>query len=213
MTTTTPVTWELPSAVHVPMSRWGKDHWTVLAFLETRAVDYRGMLDHDRMRCDRGRHPVFYLAKKRVIAMGTDADGARYPTRLKTPCPREDGAWGTVELPGHDDYDCLADMIREGLLEAVMPQPRQPGLDVFLDAYKRPVRLPGSDPLSRVSDGDLIRPWFVTGMSEMWLMTAASYTLTDRGLAITAELRAYLAAARNYHQFMPAHLAGQGSGE
>jgi hypothetical protein len=188
--------WDLPTTGPVPVERWGKDHWTTFAYVETRWVDYRGMLSHDQMRCDRQRHPAFYSAKRRVIAFGTDADGSRYPTRLKTETPGADGRWGTVELPGHDDYDCLDDAIRAGLIAVTMPRPRQPHRDIYLDALGRPCQVPG---------GDLITPP-VTGLVEMWLMTAASFTITERGQAIARELRAHLAATRNSHQFMPSEV-------
>jgi hypothetical protein len=152
------------------------------------------MLSHDQIRCDRHRHPMFYSAKRRVIAFGTDADGAKYPTRLKTERPGEDGRWGVVELPGHDDYDCLDDTIREGLIEVIMPRLREPHGDIFLDARGRPARVP---------DGEIISAELVTGLTEMWLMTAASFALTDRGQVNARELRAHLAASRNSHQFMP----------
>ena len=180
------------------MLRWGKDHWTTFAYAETRWVDHHGMLSHDQMRCDRQRHPIFYAAKRRVITMGTNADGAKYPTRLKTETPGEGGRWGTVELPGHDDYDCLDDVIREGLIEVVMPRLREPHGDIFLDAYGRPVRVPG---------GEIISAELVTGLTEMWLMTAASFNLTERGQVIARELRAHLAVTRNSHQFTPSEEA------
>jgi hypothetical protein len=187
--------WDARNENPVPVSRWGRDHWTTFAYVETRWVDHHGMLSHDQLRCDRQRHPVFYSAKRRVITVGTGlADGAKYPTRLKTETPGEDGRWGTVELTGHDDYDCIDDAIREGLLEAIMPRLREPHRDIFLDARGRPVRVP---------DGELISAELVTGLTEMWLMTAASFALTDRGQAIARELRAHLAAAGDGHQFMP----------
>jgi hypothetical protein len=197
-------TWDLGPSEPVPMARWGKDHWTTFAYIETRWVDYRGMLEHDHMRCDRQRHPVFYSAKRRTIAFGSNVDGARYPTRLKTDPAGADGRWGSVDLPGHDDYDCLGDAIREGLVQAAMPRPHD---YAFLDALDRPVRVAG---------GEIISPALVTGLTEMWLMTAASFSLTEQGQALARELRAHLAATRNSHQFMPAAISaallGEGSG-
>ena len=184
-------TWELRTADPVPMARWGKDHWTTFAYVETCWVDHRGMIDHDKMRCHRKRHPVFYAAKRRCHAFGTDADGSKYATRLKTEQPDADGRWSVAELLGHDDYNCLDDAIREGLIEVTMPRPA-PG-DCFLDAHDRGVRVPG---------GELIRPP-VTGFTEMWLMSAASFALTDRGQVIAGQLRAHIAATRRSHQFVP----------
>ena len=190
--------WDARNEHPVPVARWGRDHWTTFAYVETRWVDHRGMLSHDQMRCDRQRHPMFYSAKRRVIAFGTDADGARYPTRLKTDTPGADGRWGVAEMSGHDDYDCLDDAIREGRIDVIMPRLREPHGDIFLDAYDRPVQVPG---------GEIISAELVTGMTEMWLMTAAAFTLTTRGQAAAAELRAHLAAGRNSHQFMPSQAA------
>lgn len=187
--------WDARNENPVPVSRWGKDHWTTFAYVETRWVDHHGMLSHDKMRCDRQRHLVFYAAKRRVITGFPGlADGAKYPTRLKTETPGGDGRWGVVELAAHDDYDCLDDAIREGLIEVIMPRLREPHGDIFLDARGQPVRVP---------DGELISAGLVTGLTEMWLMTAASFTLTGKGQAIARELRAHLAATRDSHQFMP----------
>jgi hypothetical protein len=202
--------WDLGSAEPVPMARWGKDHWTTFAYVESRWVDHRGMLDHDQMRCDRLRHPVFYVAKRRATAAGSDVDGARYPTRLKTESADTDGRWGVVSLPGHDDYDCLNDAVRAGLIQVTMPQLRQPAGDVFLDAWGRPVRIPDGDLLigqarpPRAPRGTLVSPAPVTGMTQMWLMTAASFSLTGQGQATAGQLRAHLAGRRNSHQFTPA---------
>jgi hypothetical protein len=193
-----PPAWDLGRTEPVPLARWGKDHWGTFAYVETRWVDHRGMLSHDQMRCDQRRHPAFYAAKRRVL---TNADGNRYPTRLKTETPGADGHWGTVDLPGHDDYDCLDDAISAGLIEVVMPRLREPHGDIFLDAWDRPVRVPG---------GELIDPSFITGLTEMWLMTAASFRLTERGQVIAGQLRHHLAVTRNSHQFMPLESGQEG---
>ena len=187
--------WDLQNTSPVPMNRWGKDHWTTFAYVETCWVDHRGMLNHDKMRCDAKRHPMFHAAKRRGMALGTNVDGGRYPTRLKSETPGPDGQWGMVELSGHDDYDCLDDAIQAGLIEAVMPRLREPHGDVFLDAWDRPVRHAGQ--------GELIDPSFVTGLAEMSLMAAASFGFTNRGRVIAGQYRAYLAATRRSHQFVP----------
>jgi hypothetical protein len=93
----------------VPMERWGKDHWSTFAYLEVRIVDHKGRIAHDHMRCHMRRHPAMHAAKRRAIAFGP-ADGSQYPTKLR------DG-----ELPDHDDYDCVDDMIAAGLVTVTMP--------------------------------------------------------------------------------------------
>lgn len=94
---------------HVPVESWGRDHWSTLAYLETRVVDHRGRINHDHMRCHAGRHPAMLHAKRRGLLFGT-GDGSQYPTKLR------DG-----ELPDHDDYDCIDDMIAAGLVTVTMP--------------------------------------------------------------------------------------------
>lgn len=88
------------------MKRWGKDHWSLLLYVETRCVDYHGLLDDNHMR------------NKRIV------DGARawnpdYGTRLAS----HDLGGGKTQLgdrlPGHDDYDCLEDIERAGLIKNV----------------------------------------------------------------------------------------------
>lgn len=74
----------------IPLERWGKDHWSTFAYAETRIVDYDGFLDCRHMR---GHLP------------GWD----KYATRLN------DGG-ETVELFGHNDYDCISDAFDAGLL-------------------------------------------------------------------------------------------------
>ena len=88
---------------YVSVKRWGQDHWSTLAYLETRATDAKGVIDNRRMRCNSRlhRHFVYRLAFTPV------QDGSKYPTRLN------DG-----ELDQHDDWSCLEDMVKAGLLRA-----------------------------------------------------------------------------------------------
>ncbi len=80
---------------------WGKDHWSTLAYAETCTVEGHP-LSLGRMRCDVTRHPL--LASCRV-----PYTGQKYPTRLR------DG----VELPDHDDWDCLCDAQQAGLIKVM----------------------------------------------------------------------------------------------
>ena len=82
------------------MEKWGKDHWSTLAYVESRIVSYEGVLNREHMRCDIEVHPGF----------GNSANGfsrAKYPTRLKD----------DIEVYEHDDWSCIDDAIREGLIE------------------------------------------------------------------------------------------------
>ena len=33
-----------------PLENWGKDHWSLFAYVETRVTDYKGTLDHNHLR-------------------------------------------------------------------------------------------------------------------------------------------------------------------
>lgn len=93
---------------HIPISKWGKDHWSTLAYLETLAVDSgkKGLAIpvNARMRTNEIRHPHLLGESFSTTALY----GSKYPTRLKE---------GEVE--GHDDWDCVDDAIEEGLIEDV----------------------------------------------------------------------------------------------
>lgn len=79
----------------VEMSKWGKDHWSTYAYLETIQVDRKGIVDRLKMRCDPDVHP--HLAVRH--------SSGRYPTLIKT-----------GKLPAHDDWSCMEDMVLAGLL-------------------------------------------------------------------------------------------------
>ena len=83
------------------VTAFAKDHWSLLAYIETRCVEthllYAG-LDKRRMRCNPYRHPL--LAHRRDWS-------PRWGTRL---------ANGQV-LADHDDWDCLDDLEAVGLVE------------------------------------------------------------------------------------------------
>ena len=86
----------------IAISRWGKDHWSTFAYLETLAVDHEGIAkpDNRRMRTNEKTHPHL---------LGSPEQGAsQYATRLK------DG-----EAKGHDDWDCLDDAVEVGFLEDI----------------------------------------------------------------------------------------------
>lgn len=101
-----------PEPEFVPISAWGRDHFSTLAYIETRCVDHRGTVDNRHLRADPKLHPG--LADARNYIDGVVGGTARVnrnpkisPTRLK------DG----VEKAQHDDWSCLEDMEAGGLLE------------------------------------------------------------------------------------------------
>jgi hypothetical protein len=88
------------------IDQWGKDHWSTLAYIESRCVDHGGVLKNANMRTHVGRHPLFVAR-----GFGTPGDGSRYPTIHKG-----------GEMADHDDWDCLYDMVQAGLIVIVKPK-------------------------------------------------------------------------------------------
>ena len=82
----------------IPITEFGKDHWSAFAYVETRIVDHGGVVAKQHLRCIRKRHP------HRAHEGG---DASAYPTRLR----------GGRTQPDHDDWDCLDDLEEAGLLE------------------------------------------------------------------------------------------------
>jgi len=95
----------------VSVGEFGRDHWSTLAYIETLNVDGNGKPALERMRCNPLRHPG--LAASR----------------------RDRGSWETsyssknkkgILLTGHDDFDCVNDMEKAGLVFV-----RGTGIDPF----------------------------------------------------------------------------------
>ena len=87
----------------IPMEKWGRDHWSTFAYIETVCVDGFGAPELRKVQCNIGRHPelIYYMPMT-----GEPQDGTPYPIRLA------DGE--TVQ--DYDEWDCIDDMVVEGLL-------------------------------------------------------------------------------------------------
>ncbi len=86
----------------IDMSSFGRDHWSVFAYIATRILDYKGVPDRQHLRCDPKLHPGLV----NVTPFGNVLDGGNHPTRLKD----------NVVLADHDDYSCIDDLEENGLL-------------------------------------------------------------------------------------------------
>jgi len=88
----------------LPKEVWGRDHESTMLYIETRCVDYGGVPVAAQMRTCKGR-------PRRGSVSGRDGalplPPGDFPTHL---------ADGT-ELYGHDDWDCVNDLVAAGLLE------------------------------------------------------------------------------------------------
>lgn len=83
-----------------PLDRWGKDHWSTLAYLHTCIVNGQPP-NREKMRVDVDIHPGQENSGCRL--------GSKYPTILR------DGGI----LINHDDWSCLEDAEALGMVEAV----------------------------------------------------------------------------------------------
>lgn len=124
--------------IELTIDDFGKDHWSLLAYIKTRCVDYKGVLDIKHMRT---KNPA--LASTASI-FGPQAWKPEYGTRLSGYFIEDGGKNLDRQLPDHDDHDCQEDFERLGLIEnigtglnpAVKMTKRGLELAAQLDAHK-----------------------------------------------------------------------------
>lgn len=99
-----------PKDAGVSMDRWGKDHWSILLYIESICVngaDGIGTPDRERVQCNPKRHPglVAYTPTGELL------DGSEFGIRL----------YGGKKLPGpdYDEWDCIFDLECYGLVESL----------------------------------------------------------------------------------------------
>lgn len=83
---------------------FGKDHWSLLAYIETRCVDFDGVLDRRHLRCNNSHLLHSHIG-------GWDD---KYSTRLNTLASKT-----RVMAIGHDDHDCLEDLENAGFIKII----------------------------------------------------------------------------------------------
>lgn len=91
----------------VPVEEWGKDHWSLFGYIETRCVDFKGTMDQRHLRCNPRRHPGLARIQSEIEAKIPDGPYP-YPTRLRE---------GLSVVEEHDDWDCFYDIEAAGLIE------------------------------------------------------------------------------------------------
>jgi hypothetical protein len=192
---------DLPISAHkrddfVPLTLFGKDHWSTFAYIECRLVDNGGfMLACDaRMRTLGHNHRIFRhnpadnLQKvgSRQAMLGPRGDHAvNLGTRLK------DGF-----LARHDDWDCIQDLAHAGLLlgDATEVPLR------YLDALS----LEGEDGKIVAADDYAARlkiAEFVREQTDFGLDVGARIYFTAEGFKCAAALRRHKANGFHFHQF------------
>ena len=106
---------------HVAVERFGKDHWSLLAYVETRCVDGKGgvgSLVPAHLRGNPATHPLLanYLPTGWKQSYSTRLKGFfQYPGRGDPARAIADG----FMVDGHDDWDCLDDLEAAGYLEVL----------------------------------------------------------------------------------------------
>ncbi len=85
------------------IDKWSKDHWSLLAYVETRCVDYQGILERSHMRCNENRH---------ALLKGQACGDLKW---------HDDNSTKTKEdkIKGHDDWAVLDDLEVVGFLEII----------------------------------------------------------------------------------------------
>lgn len=91
----------------VKIEEFGKDHWSLLAYLETLQVDNQdavGEINRNKLSCNEKEHPM--LRSEFSYDIGWKDS---YSTRIK------DGK----TVPGHDDWHSLDDLEKAGLITII----------------------------------------------------------------------------------------------
>jgi hypothetical protein len=166
------------------MSRWGRDHWSLLAYLETRDVDYGGHVDWDQVTLSAANWPALYAARSGPVDEWPVDAAQAYPLQIK------DEAGADAVAHGHCEGDALADLIDHALITVRMPATSPDG-----SAYLRPDGRPLPE--------DAPRPGPVTGFTELTLMAWAGYRLTPAGRRLAGQLREHRASSKPRSAFAP----------
>lgn len=106
---------ELKAFEPVGIEKFGRDHWSLLAFVEDCCVNTQGEFGKLRprhMNCNPERHPIH------------PSNGWRdnYSTRLRGLSPDdtlEQSFEKGTRIKGHCDWDCLEDLENAGLIEII----------------------------------------------------------------------------------------------
>ena len=115
---------------YIPMTSWGKDHWSTLAYFQSINIDYAGFqVGFDpRMRQNR-RHFRVMMALQPTTKHNKSSNGVvmadEYGSRLKD----------KSIVDGHDDWMCIQDMAQEGLFTVPDAEDIEPGAILHLSEH------------------------------------------------------------------------------
>lgn len=100
----------------IPITDFGKDHFSLLGYIETLCVDSIeegvGTIDRERMRCNEKRHPQFVGRRCADVVRWKP----EYGTRLSGYFLDGDKRDPKRQIGDHDDWDALEDLEEAGLV-------------------------------------------------------------------------------------------------
>lgn len=166
----------------VPPESWEKDHYTTLAYVETRLVDDGEFVVQadPRMRTKRRMY--------RILREHGGSGGGH-------PMTPEQGSFlqGGVYAAGHDDWDCVCDMAAAGVFE-VHPGG---GVDANPDMNITPEAIAAARSIGvdLIGSGESREPGQIEPGDRL--------SLTDEGRRIVSALRAHKAAGGSSSNFRP----------
>jgi hypothetical protein len=190
-----------PRDQYVPMSLFGKDHWSTLGYIETRMVDHGGyMIACDaRMRTLAHNHRIFSyrptdnLQKQgcSLAMLGKRGDGPDNDN-VKNGSFLNDGS----RLPKHDDWDCIQDLAAAGLLIGDATDVPLRYLDEkSLDSDVGKI-IAADDRAARIKIAEFVRE-----QTDFGLDVGARLYFTAEGFKCAAALRKHKATGGHFHYF------------
>lgn len=172
-----------PGRVSIPMERWSKDHWSLLLYVEDRAVNNHGWIDWNHLTLSKGNWPMLWAARNLWASTSGEDAADRYGLRLKSRA-------GDIEIvKGCCEGDALMDLMDAGLVTIEMPPVSSTGR-----SYLRPDGHALNDP---TPDEPL------TGRVEWALMPWARFGLTAEGWKLAGAVRRHKASGGTYATFIP----------
>jgi len=91
------------------LNQFGKDHWSLLIYVEYRAINHKGALDMKHLRI---KNPAI------LNGMIPQQWKPEWGTRLYGYWNKDGSANQQLKLPDHDNYDCLDDLENADLVKS-----------------------------------------------------------------------------------------------
>jgi hypothetical protein len=105
---------------NVRVEDFGRDHWSLFAYLETRCVDYKGTVNGAHLRHNPAKRPAVVGSDTRglsALVAGGHRWKPEYGTRLRGFWKDGGGTDPSRQIEDHDDIDCLEDLEEAGLVK------------------------------------------------------------------------------------------------